>query len=480
MSNSNGRRPRKFKLKVSEYTIKPEDREAVLNKHKHIADLRLRAKNIPKTEKDLVNLFKNEIQSVRTDLMENYAHKFFLTTVFLGPHKEENYLPYYPTIDDITYLKDKLTQRLSKDRIEKKKMYKTRKHFNGIEYEMTGGGPQGRYNPGGFGTVPDTGMFEVRMTGGGGGTGYGDRPMATTARTIPVPDIAKVKVEKEPKKFYLPTLKGGGNVFTEPGSMLKLLTGPGYEQRIYKAKKPYDKANYVGVEIELICKASRERLQQAFIDARLAGNVYLKDDQSIQRETEGDQTHEITIISKQPYINDVINRVCAVLNSKDIGSYVNDSCGIHVHIDMRNREYPVCFKNFVNSLPVLIAMVPSGRLQSKYCVPNISDDFQYSKGNQQLDRRQAINPLSYGSHRTVEIRMHSGSTNATKINNWVNILVAIAESKTGVTDPVTTPEDMQRLFGLDSKTVEYIIKRIDKFKNNKALNTKDDHFDQSA
>lgn len=481
------KRRRKFKLKISEYGIRPEDREIILTKYKHIADLKATFKGVSKDNKDVWSLLKNEIANTRAELMDNFAHKFFLATVMLGPHKEETYYPYYPSSEDINQLKEHLVQRLSKDRQAKKEVYRTRKHFNGIEYEMIGAGRAGKYDMGGFGTVrsdeptwgtiprpltAQDGMvrinYDVNITGGAGIGRVQAEPMGTKL------------VNKEPKKVFLPTLKGNGNVFMESGSILKLLTGPGYANRINKAKKPYDKANYVGVEIEFICKASRETLQQLFVSARLAGNVYLKDDQSIQREGENEWTHEVTIIAKQPNINDVVNRVCAVLNMKDVASYVNDSCGIHVHVDMRNREYPICFKNMVNSLPILMAMVPSGRLQSKYCVPNISDDFQYSKGNGQLDRRQAINPQSYGTHRTLEIRMHSGSTNAMKINNWVNILCAIADHKIGIDYKIGEPNDMQRIFGIDTKTVEYIVRRIDKFKNNKALNTKDDHLDQSA
>lgn len=460
----NGKRPRKFKLKVSEYDIKPEDREAIINKYKHLSILKRLVKGVNhKEDKNLVDIFKTEMAAVREELKDNYAHKFYLTTIILGPHKQEQYLPYYPTIDDVNNLKETLIQRLSKNRIDAKRVRRIQRSFNGIEYEMVGNNKGNRYNGVGFATLFTDDAMET------------DRDMDM----IQTEPLVKTTKKEEPKKIFLSSLKGGGNVFAEPGTMLKLLTGPGYENRIYKAKKPYDKANYVGVEIELICKVDRETLQKALIAARLAGNVYIKDDMSIQREVDREYTHEITIISKQPNINDVINRVCAVLNSKEIGSYVNDSCGIHVHIDMRNRNYPVCFKNFVNSLPVLVAMVPANRLASKYCLQNISNDYKYSKGNSSLDRRQAINPVSYGSLHTLEIRMHSGSTNATKINHWINILTAIAEHTVDV-DKITMPEDMQRIFGVDSKTVEYIVRRINKFKNNKDLNTKDDHIDQSA
>lgn len=439
------RRHRKFKLKISEYGIKPEDRESILNKHRHLSDLKIKAKAIHKDNKDLINIFKLEINAVRQELMENYAHKFFLTTIVLGPHKEEQYFPYYPTSEDVIYLKDKLLTRLSKDRKNKKEFYKVHKNFNGIEYDV-------------IGTSRSNGENRYTLRGL-----FSDEK-----------DAAKVVVKSN---NILPNLKGGGNVFVEPGTMLKFLSGPGYANRIKKAKKPYDKSNYVGVEIELICKSNRETLEKKFIEERLANNVYIKDDSSIQRESDGEWTHEITLISKQQNINNVITKVCDVLNSKDIGAYVNDSCGIHVHVDMRNRDYIKCYKNFVNSLTILSSMVPASRIQSRYCMLNTSDDFTTGRNS---GRRQAINPMSFESHNTLEIRLHSGSTNGIKINNWVNILIAIAERSEEINYKVASPEEMQDLFGIDSKLVEYIKNRIDKFKNNKTLNTKDDHFDQTA
>jgi hypothetical protein len=435
MKMKDGKRPRKFKLKVSEYDIKPEDRAIIILKHKHLAELKKLSKGLrSKINPDLWGIFKNEINAIRNELYDNYAHKFYLTTITLGPHKQEKYFPYYPTSDDIVDLKETLLQKLSKNRVEKKRLFKIRKQFNGIEYEVVGSNNR------------LSGLFTTEVT---------------------------VKKE-QPKKVLLPNLKGGGNVFVSKGTILNLATGEGYARRIQKAKKPYDMSNYVGVEIELICSVNREKLQELFINAKLAGNVYIKDDSSISREKDGECTHEVTIIAKQPNINGVITRVCGVLNSKEVGSYVNDSCGVHVHMDMRNRNYPMCFTNFVNSLPVLIGMVPPSRLKSQYCMPNVSNDSLSSS-----NRRQAINPVSYQSHKTLEVRMHSGSTNAVKLNYWINILIAIAEHTTLV-EKITTPHDMQQTFGLDVKTFEYIVRRTIKFRDNKNLNTKDDHIDQSA
>lgn len=433
-------RKRKFKLKISEFNITLEDKETIKLKYKHLADLKLKSSKVNKDEKDIINVFKKEIKTVRDDLANNYAHKFFKCTIMLGPHKEEETYPYYPSSDDITYLKETLTERLGKDRKQKKEIKKVYKNFNGIEYELEGT-KGGRDSDESFGLIHTSFLSAVK----------------------PNPIMSN--------------LKGGGNVFTKPGTIVKMTEGPGYAKRILKAKKPYDKAHYVGVEIELICKLDRSHLQDEFIKERLANHVYIKDDSSIRRDKEDPNgyTHEVTIIGKQDIINSVIKRVCAVLNSAVVGAYVNDSCGIHVHIDMRARNYGPCFNNFVQALPVLIAMVPSGRTQSEYCVPNRSTD-----PNSDQSRRQAINPQSFHSHKTIEVRLHSGSTNADKLNNWVNILTAIADCNKLVLSSIQTPEGMKEAFNVSDALVDYMKRRINKFASNKKLTTKDDHMDQSA
>lgn len=445
----NPNRRRKFKLKITEYNMKREDREVIINKHKHIEDLQTQIKKVSsKTEKRLHEVLKIEIQNTRFELMDNYAHKFYNVTVMLGPHKEEKLLPYYPSTDDINMVKASLTARLSKDRAEKKRLNVFNKEFNGIQYKMVGANHAAKYAAPSF-------SREFSLD--------------------PQPQSRPVVKEVKPK--IMAGLIGSGNVFAEPNTMLKYMDGPGYAARIRKAKVPYDKSNYVGVEIELICKVSREVLDGLFVAARLASHVHIKTDSSIRQEKDNEITHEITLIGKQQDINNIITRVCAVLNSKEVGAYVNDSCGLHVHIDMRHRTYPVCFRNFVHALPVLAAMVPAGRTQSQYCKLNKYSEYDSPECG---DRRHAINPVSFRDHKTLEIRLHSGSTNAVKLNNWVNILTAIADKVESHTTRIELPDDMRNVFGVDSKLVEYMKTRIDKFKNNKAINTKDDHFDQSA
>lgn len=440
-------RRRKFKLKISEINMRSSDREYIMNGHRHIADLHARTKTMVK-DSPAANLLRDEIQNTRNELFNELAHKFFVVQVSLGPHKEKELFSYYPKQEDILAVRNKLVNRLRANKQESKTMYMQPLEFNGMQYRMQA--PRGQ-----------SGLkFEVRSG-------------LSSALSGEMPEVKKIAVPNRMDKF------GGGRTFVQPQAILNMLKSPEYGQRIKRAKRPYDKSNYVGVEIELICKVHRERLDELFIESKLAGSVYVKTDSSIHPDSDQEQviTHEITLIAKQSNIADIITRVCAVLNSEEVGSYVNDTCGIHVHLDMRNRDPKKCYMNFFNALPVLVKMVPASRTKSQYCKPNTHGSLEQAQ--QEGDRRQAINPVSLRQHQTIELRLHSGSTNAVKLVNWVNVLTKIADSAELTTTRANVPSDLKAMFGVSDELIQYIERRTEKFKDTK-INTKTDHLDMTA
>lgn len=440
------KRSRRFKLNITPYPMKPEDREMLMQQYRHVREIHQAAKKAPK---DLKRLFQNELQTIRNDLLNNYAHKFFMATIQLGPHKQKEIFPFYPGLglsgrtEEIKMLRDQLVKRLAVQRKGTKEMFREIREFNGMQYPMIGG-----RNP------------------------YDKIKVAVSKDAPPK--------QSEPKKI-MGSLLGGGRVFEQGGSILKLLEGPEYVNRINRAKRPYDKNNYVGVELELICALPIEELRKKFIDAKLAGYVYIVRDGSIRAEKDGDFTHEVTLIAKQTVINDVVSRVCKVLTGPDVKGYVNNSCGLHVHLDMRNRKPDICYKNLYYSLGMLAGMVPADRVESdwgkRYCSLNNSPEWG-SGGTSDLGRRySAINCEAFNKHKTIEIRLHSGSLNATKINNWVNILTAIVDRADAVGKTITSAKGLQEQFGINDTLVEYINTRTEKFTKDRKIDTRKDHFE---
>lgn len=268
-----------------------------------------------------------------------------------------------------------------------------------------------------------------------------------------------------------------GGTFTGTNSVINLMGSDEYKNRIFKAKKPYDKNKYVGVELELVCSVDRNRLNELFQEAKLSGFVYVKHDGSIHVENPGEYEHEVTLIAKQDSIFNIIERVCSVLNSSEVRAYVNNSCGLHVHLDMRNRNSSICYSNLVMCLPILSSMVPKNRVESeharRYCGLN-----KYNTLDEELETRnryRAINAQSLTTHKTLEVRLHSGSTNVKKIKNWIRLLIAIVEKPDAVNEKVTI-DTLPLYFNVDGELVNYINKRINKFQTID-VTTKQDNID---
>jgi hypothetical protein len=256
--------------------------------------------------------------------------------------------------------------------------------------------------------------------------------------------------------------------------------------RINKSKSPRQgvTTNYVGIELEVVARMSRNDLHTLFCKAYLGGYVHLKSDSSIQPESDSERGHEVTIMVPEDKYEQIINKVCAILNRKDVGCYVNNSCGMHVHFDARHRDHETMFNNFVRVMALGKQMIPQDRVTSNhastYCRLNTSPVFNENT-NIGRSRYQAVNAVSYGSHNTIEIRIHSGTTNATKINMWIRTFLNAAKQVDPITEYVNSVEEYMNLFGMDTKLAEYMNKRIKLFgyadpSKLIKLDTRADHF----
>lgn len=124
-----------------------------------------------------------------------------------------------------------------------------------------------------------------------------------------------------------------------------------------------------------------------------------------------------------------LQKVCWVLDYCDVK--VNDSCGLHIHMDAADftietwRNLAITYRRLE---PVIDAFMPSSRRNNNYCkrLSDISEsrireaqtieDLRFAFRN---DRYHKLNLEAYSRHRTVEFRQHGGSTNFTKMENWI-------------------------------------------------------------
>jgi len=277
-----------------------------------------------------------------------------------------------------------------------------------------------------------------------------------------------------------------GGVFEKAGSIAALSTQADPVARIQRTKKPHEKmkSNYIGVELEFISSCDTKSLEGLFIKAGLAGFVQVKRDGSIRVEEPGQHQHEVTILCRQDSVKDILSSVCAVLNGPKVVALVNNSCGLHVHVDARNKDAAMMYSNFVSCLPMLSNMIPKCRITGdharQYCAMNVTKDIMSKENTSSNGRRyQAVNPEAYGRYKTIELRLHSGSTNATKIINWVSILSIIGDCDKVLTKDIKNAEEFGVAFPMaPTKLLNYIVKRTETFNKESPAkaDTRGDHF----
>jgi hypothetical protein len=154
---------------------------------------------------------------------------------------------------------------------------------------------------------------------------------------------------------------------------------------------------------------------------------------------------------------DKLRRVCDILNG--LGASINDTCGLHVHIDQFNYQYDdkiLHGANLGSYLPIMSKLVPHSRRNNNYCALSVGEPDSDS-------RYHAVNMSSLHKHNTIEVRLHSGTTNATKIEHWVKLLLAINGLKTKNDFKTDTIKGIEQTLNLSTETIEYFKYRYAKF-----------------
>lgn len=129
-----------------------------------------------------------------------------------------------------------------------------------------------------------------------------------------------------------------------------------------------------------------------------------------------------------------LKKVCESLS--EIGATVNRSCGLHVHIgaaDLTEEQYCNVFKNYYFLTNIIESfLAPSRRGGCHWCYHLPSSVLNCNTRREVLDacnndRYFVVNPCAYMRHKTIEFRQHQGSTDFTKIKNWVHFCAKLVE-----------------------------------------------------
>lgn len=236
-------------------------------------------------------------------------------------------------------------------------------------------------------------------------------------------------------------------------------------QQAIEEKRPKNKVKHVGVEIEFVSKLGADELTELLVQHDLQDYVTLKDDGSLDTHGKFRNTHELCVLASERKIERVIKEVCKLLKGN---SSVNKTCGLHVHLDMRNRNVDKAYANLWAAQPFLYAMCPKTRIKNSYCKPVANFEEGKRGGPYGDDRYVGINRTAYYRHKTIEVRIHSSTLDAVKIVSWVKLLTKIADCKK-VSE--VTPElwnDMPTVtknIRLVSDLKKYVDERLNKFKS---------------
>lgn len=122
----------------------------------------------------------------------------------------------------------------------------------------------------------------------------------------------------------------------------------------------------------------------------------------------------------------------------EIDARVNVSCGLHVHVGaamMSDEHYCRLVRNYQALEPVIDSFMPNSRRanNSRWCHSLRGIDFSTCTTKQEIaaamnyDRYYKVNAQAYSRHQTIEFRQHSGTTDYTKISNWVLFLAKLVE-----------------------------------------------------
>jgi hypothetical protein len=130
---------------------------------------------------------------------------------------------------------------------------------------------------------------------------------------------------------------------------------------------------------------------------------------------------------------------------------------MHVHLDARHldaKAVKAIGAKFKKVLPVMGKMVPESRRENSFCRLDVSG----LTGS----RYFAVNLTAFKKYRTVEIRLHSSTTDFNKIIQWATLLSCVfkAEKIKAVCHDLNTLTEYVRL---PEETLEYLTQRIDLF-----------------
>lgn len=250
-----------------------------------------------------------------------------------------------------------------------------------------------------------------------------------------------------------------GYVNSEPNQFLRLYQTR-LSSRLFEAVRPMTSERHVGIEIECGINVNHERL--GYLLRPFAGYVMIKHDGSVH--VSNRTSVELNICAPISKYKEILAGVTSVLNSTEVAARVNKTCGLHVHLDVREwrNDFNALSDKYARLISVqgiLYSMQPRSRQDNTYCQKSKSRSIVRG-----ASRYQGINAQSIWKYTTIETRLHAGTTDYTKIVNWCDLLIGVMYSTGTVPKRALTKiESVGKYFPIPSSIVAYIANRVRQF-----------------
>lgn len=183
-------------------------------------------------------------------------------------------------------------------------------------------------------------------------------------------------------------------------------------------RRPRRHNRHLGIEVECFGPKNRVALQKLVLSMDLEKYIQVGRDGSIRR-TAGMTPYELRILLPESRLTSTMNKIGKFFKLAKL--QVNNSCGLHVHIDMRSRSHTDSYAKLFNAQDLLFSMVAASRWRNSYC--------KYTTKIEEFNQKyRAVTLSSYYSKRTLEVRLHEGCVDTDKITKWIKLLLQIVDS----------------------------------------------------
>ncbi|MBI5178191.1 MAG: amidoligase family protein [Nitrospinae bacterium] len=168
---------------------------------------------------------------------------------------------------------------------------------------------------------------------------------------------------------------------------------------------------------------------------------------------------------------------------REQGSSVNRSCGSHVHFDAYNWTLDDMVRLALVwakiEVPVLWYLVSPSRRNGDFC-KRVDGDYVSSltgDGPDNMDRYHSLNLAAYRAHKTIEVRLHQGTTESKKIVPWAVFMAKLLNAvKNGLTHQEVEPtlEGVFSAIGISNDAAVPVIREAREYLTERYAHWKDD------